>query len=74
MHFTLKTESDMNLNEYEFGSSFQFDLFFEHFNLTLRQSEYTFLMSCLDLNILYSDEKMKIKIMKNCIKQILNIY
>ena len=57
MHFTLKTESDMQLNDFEFDSSFQFDLFFDHFNLTLRQSDYTFLMSCLDLNILYTDDK-----------------
>ena len=45
MHFTLQTEND--INDY----SYQFDLFFDCFELTLRQSDYTFLMSCLDLNI-----------------------
>ena len=47
MHFTLQTENDIN----DFDNSYQFDLFFDCFKLTLRQSDYTFLMSCLDLNI-----------------------
>ena len=51
MHFTLQTEND--INDY----SYQFDLFFDCFELTLRQSDYTFLMSCLDLNILYTDNQ-----------------
>ena len=53
MHFTLQTENDIN----DFDNSYQFDLFFDCFKLTLRQSDYTFLMSCLDLNILYTDNQ-----------------
>jgi len=33
------------------------NLIYYYFKLTLRQSDYTFLMSCLDLNILYTDNQ-----------------
>ena len=33
------------------------NLIYYCFKLTLRQSDYTFLMSCLDLNILYTDNQ-----------------
>ena len=57
IHLTIQTENDKKLNNLEFDNSLQFDLFFDHFKLTLRQNDYTFLMSCLDLNILYTDNQ-----------------
>ena len=55
MNFIYYTESDKKLSEIEFDFSYQFDLFFGDMILNLRQKDYTNLLKCSDLNILYTD-------------------
>ena len=74
MHFVYYTEKDKLLNELEFDFSYHFDLYFNDINMKMRQRDFTNLMRCSDLNILYTDEKYdtnfhyKIKSMGNIIK------
>ena len=57
MHFVYYTEKDKLLNELEFDFSYHFDLYFNDINMKMRQRDFTNLMRCSDLNILYTDEK-----------------
>ena len=55
MHFVYYGESDKNRSPLEFDFSYQFDIMFGDFNMNMRQKDYTLLLMCSDLNILYTD-------------------
>ena len=57
MHFTNNTPADLLLPPSEIDTSFQFDVYFNEFDLNLRQKDYILLLQCNDLNIMYTDEK-----------------
>ena len=57
MHFVNYTEKDILLSPIEFDFSYQFDIYVGDFNMNLRQRDYRNFMRCLDLNVLYTDEK-----------------
>ena len=57
IHFTYNTPSDLLLPPSEIDTSFQFDVYFNEFHLNLRQKDYILLLECIDLNIMYTDEK-----------------
>ena len=60
IHFTYNTPADLLLPPNEIDTSFQFDVFFNEFALNLRQKDFILLMKCIDLNIMYTDEKEKL--------------
>lgn len=55
MHFVYYGESDKVLTPLEFDFSYQFDIMFNDFDMNMRQKDYTLLLKCSDLNILYTD-------------------
>ncbi len=57
MHFVYYTEKDKLLSDIEFDFSYHFDLYFNDINMQMRQRDFTNLMRCSDLNILYTDGK-----------------
>jgi hypothetical protein len=57
IHLITYTNSDKLLSAVEFDSSYQFDVMFNEIELNLRQKDYTTLLKCSDLNILYTDNK-----------------
>ena len=57
MHFINPTEQDKLLSEIDFDFSYQFDVIIDNLNMNLRQPDLTNLLKCLDLNILYTDNK-----------------
>ena len=57
MHFVNTTEQDKLLSGLEFDFSYQFDLIIDNLDMNLRQKDLTNLLKCVDLNILYTDNK-----------------
>ena len=57
MHFVNSTEQDKLLSEIDFDFSYQFDIIIDNLNMNLRQKDLTNLLKCVDLNILYTDNK-----------------
>ena len=60
MHLTEYTESDkLWLDEMEFDFSYQFDISVPEVEANIRQKDFTNFMKCIDLNIIYTDNKEK---------------
>ena len=57
MHFVYATEQDKLLSDLDFDYSYQFDVFIDNLDMNLRQTDLTNLLKCVDLNILYTDNK-----------------
>lgn len=55
MHFSYFTLEDLKKSDLEVDKSFQIDLIIEELVMNLRQKDFTNLLKCSDLNILYSD-------------------
>jgi hypothetical protein len=55
MIFSNLLEIDKPLTDLEIDRSFEIKLFMESININMRQSDYTYIMKCNDLNLLYSD-------------------
>ena len=55
MHFTYLENQDYYLSDIEFDKSYQFDLIIDELIFNLRQKDFTNILKCSDLNILYSD-------------------